>query len=109
MPENIDWIKNYVKSWSERCDGHATHVPLVMDGEEQGEDRDERESIDPSRPGTFVARYTQAQLADVERAVTCAKKTQPVGELVRPLTELRFSIVLPTSCPPLAETSWVQC
>jgi RHH-type proline utilization regulon transcriptional repressor/proline dehydrogenase/delta 1-pyrroline-5-carboxylate dehydrogenase len=45
----------------------------VIAGDEIREGRQLRESIDPSRPGTTVARYRQATEADVDRAVATAR------------------------------------
>jgi RHH-type proline utilization regulon transcriptional repressor/proline dehydrogenase/delta 1-pyrroline-5-carboxylate dehydrogenase len=74
LPQNGEWAQEIVARWGERCDQRALSVPLVIAGEEIGSDRDQRDAIDPSRPGVKVARFCQANTADVETAVACAKQ-----------------------------------
>jgi RHH-type proline utilization regulon transcriptional repressor/proline dehydrogenase/delta 1-pyrroline-5-carboxylate dehydrogenase len=68
-----EWAKAILDEWRPRFGGRAAEVPLVIGGEEVIDGRPVRESSDPSRPGTIVARYCQATEADVERVVACAK------------------------------------
>ena len=48
-------------------------MPLVIGGDEILDNRTVRESVDPSRPGVTVARYRQANDADIDRAVATAQ------------------------------------
>ena len=73
-------------------------------------DRPVRESLDPSRPGTVVARYRQATEADIDRAVECC--ANGCRWLAAPLTgraRRRRCIASPTSSPPPAAISWARC
>ena len=72
LTHNGQWAETILADWRRRCDAHATEVPLVVAGEEIT-DRPLNTSTDPSRPDVVVARYRQATLEDVERAVACAR------------------------------------
>ena len=75
LPANVKWVQSLVTDWRERCNANAMIVPLVIDGydaEELVPDREVRESIDPSQPGTTVARYNIGTTDDVQQAVACA-------------------------------------
>ena len=50
LPENSNWAQRILDSWQVRADDSAVQVPLVVAGEEIGEGRTSRNSIDPSRP-----------------------------------------------------------
>jgi RHH-type proline utilization regulon transcriptional repressor/proline dehydrogenase/delta 1-pyrroline-5-carboxylate dehydrogenase len=76
--QNGQWADGILERWRSRCDAQATIVPLVIAGEEIADKREQRDSHDPSRPGVVVARYYQANEADIEQAVTCAKN-DPAG------------------------------
>lgn len=91
LPQNSRWAETLVP----RPDVAWPDIALVIDGEEHGSRRKEtptendrpsaRESLslrtsaaaknclDPSRPGVVVARYIEAEIADIERAVACAR------------------------------------
>lgn len=71
--ENVEWAKSIVDDWTTRHGDAATDIPIQVAGEELGGDRDIAESLDPSRPGTVVARYRLATADDIERAVATAK------------------------------------
>jgi len=67
------WIEDVVPRWRERPpDG----IPLQIGGE-FGAGVREAEGRDPSRPGRLAYRYALAGQADVERALTVARATQP--------------------------------
>lgn len=76
LRQNVAWAEQWLADWKTRCNETATEVPLVVDGydgEDLHKDRDVRESMDPSRPETVVARFNIGTVDDVERAVQCAK------------------------------------
>ena len=75
LAANVQWAEDLVADWQDRCDEHAGDVPIVIDGYDSDQlwsDREVRDSTDPSRPGTVVARYNVGTVEDVERAVACA-------------------------------------
>lgn len=71
LPENSLWAEQTVQRWLPRCDNQAADIPLVIAGEQRSLGQ-VRESTDPSRPGTVVARYRQAEETVVEEVVACA-------------------------------------
>jgi RHH-type transcriptional regulator, proline utilization regulon repressor / proline dehydrogenase / delta 1-pyrroline-5-carboxylate dehydrogenase len=71
--QNDDWANSIIRSWQNRHGSQACEVPLVIGGNSIIEDRAVRDSLDPSRPNTVVARYCQATEADIDRAVEVAK------------------------------------
>ena len=81
----------------------AADVPLVIGGEEIRDDRQRRDSLDPSRPGVVVARYRQATEADIDRAVDAARERcrRLAATLASPSASQR-SIEWPTNLPPPA-------
>jgi RHH-type transcriptional regulator, proline utilization regulon repressor / proline dehydrogenase / delta 1-pyrroline-5-carboxylate dehydrogenase len=74
LPQNGQWAMSILESWKLRHGEHAVDVPLVIGGTEIMGDRPARESHDPSRPATVVARYRQASQDDIERAVETARQ-----------------------------------
>jgi RHH-type proline utilization regulon transcriptional repressor/proline dehydrogenase/delta 1-pyrroline-5-carboxylate dehydrogenase len=74
LPQNDKWAEEIVDRWLERCAQNEQSIPLVIAGEEINSDREQRDAIDPSRPGVKVAQYLQANEADVEVAVAYAKQ-----------------------------------
>jgi RHH-type proline utilization regulon transcriptional repressor/proline dehydrogenase/delta 1-pyrroline-5-carboxylate dehydrogenase len=74
LVQNGEWARSVFDAWRPRFGEHAAEVPLVIAGEEITVGRDRRDSLDPSRPGTVVARYLQATNADVDRAVGAARE-----------------------------------
>jgi RHH-type proline utilization regulon transcriptional repressor/proline dehydrogenase/delta 1-pyrroline-5-carboxylate dehydrogenase len=74
LPENGEWAQEILDRWVNRCDSNAEIVPLVIADEEIANDREQKKSVDPSRPDVVVARYHQASEADIENAVSCAKR-----------------------------------
>ena len=73
LPKNGEWAAGIVNRWQTRCDDEAADVPLVLEGNENDAGGQQRESLDPSRPGAVVARYQLAVEADIDRAVACAR------------------------------------
>jgi RHH-type proline utilization regulon transcriptional repressor/proline dehydrogenase/delta 1-pyrroline-5-carboxylate dehydrogenase len=84
LPHNSRWAESIVAQWQGRCGPSATFVPLVVAGQVvalEGDSsnssktpaREVKLSHDPSRPGVVVCRYVEADTADVEQAVRCAK------------------------------------
>ena len=82
LPQNGEWAEQIVA----RKNPSRSELPLVIAGIEtplpaSGGEPGARaigECRDPSRPGIVVARFTQANAADLERAVACAK-ADPAG------------------------------
>jgi len=74
LPENFAWAKQILTSWRDRVGEAAVEIPLVVGGAEVYEDRSIRECRDPSRPGLVCGRYRQANSADIDAAVACAKQ-----------------------------------
>jgi RHH-type proline utilization regulon transcriptional repressor/proline dehydrogenase/delta 1-pyrroline-5-carboxylate dehydrogenase len=74
MDPNLRWAGKIVERWKDRIGSDALEIPLVVAGEEIFDDRDVRECRDPSRPGTVVGRYRQANDQDIERALSCARE-----------------------------------
>lgn len=73
LPANVEWANGIIEQWQPRHGDAAVEVPLQIAGEEILDGRDVRESTDPSRPGTVVARYRLGTADDIERAVATAK------------------------------------
>jgi RHH-type proline utilization regulon transcriptional repressor/proline dehydrogenase/delta 1-pyrroline-5-carboxylate dehydrogenase len=69
---NGEWATAIINDWQSRVEDKAADLPLVIAGEEVATGRDTHASLDPSRPGTVVARYRQATNVDVDRAVAAA-------------------------------------
>ena len=76
--QNVEWANGIIEEWQGRCDDQAAEVPISIAGEEILDGRDIRESSDPSRPGTVVARYRMATEDDIMRAVDVAQ-LDPTG------------------------------
>lgn len=79
IPEHASWAQAISERWQLKCDDQATIVPLVIAGEpcsDQG--RTQRTSFDPSRTGTVVCRYLEANESDIDRVVVCAED-DPTG------------------------------
>ena len=71
---NDMWADSILATWQDRNGSNAADVPLVIGNEEICDGRQVRDSIDPSRPGTTVARYRQASDDDIDRAVRIARE-----------------------------------
>jgi RHH-type proline utilization regulon transcriptional repressor/proline dehydrogenase/delta 1-pyrroline-5-carboxylate dehydrogenase len=74
LPRNTEWAQSIVAKWKPLFGDKAANIPLVIAGDEIQDGRTTRESMDPSQPGTVVARYQQATTADVDRAVAAARE-----------------------------------
>jgi RHH-type proline utilization regulon transcriptional repressor/proline dehydrogenase/delta 1-pyrroline-5-carboxylate dehydrogenase len=74
LPSNVDWAEAIVGRWKGRHGDEATEIPISLGDKEIVDDRDVRDSLDPSRPGTVVARYRLATADDIETAVSTAKQ-----------------------------------
>ena len=70
---NGEWASKIIEQWRNRCGDSAAQVPLVIAGDEVTSGRPLRDSHDPSRSGVVVARYNQATMADIDRAVAAAR------------------------------------
>jgi RHH-type proline utilization regulon transcriptional repressor/proline dehydrogenase/delta 1-pyrroline-5-carboxylate dehydrogenase len=86
LPQNDDWATSIIGNWQNRHGSQASEVPLVIGGKELANERTTRDSLDPSRPKTVVARYRQATEADVDHAVEVAK-ADPEGWRRRSIVE----------------------
>ena len=76
--QNVEWADGIIDVWQDRHGEQAAEVPISVGGEEILDDRDIRESLDPSRPGVVVARYRMATEEDVMRAADVAQQ-DPTG------------------------------
>ncbi len=74
LQANVEWASDIIDDWKKRSGEAAVEVPIVIGREEIFDDREVRDSLDPSRPGTVVARYRVAGEADVMRAVDIARE-----------------------------------
>jgi RHH-type proline utilization regulon transcriptional repressor/proline dehydrogenase/delta 1-pyrroline-5-carboxylate dehydrogenase len=74
LQPNVDWAKNLVTEWKERCGDKATEIPLVIAGEDSFDAQQARECLDPSRPGVVVGLYNQAGDEAIGRALACARQ-----------------------------------
>ena len=72
--QNVTWAEDIIARWKDRRDDQAAEVPLSIGSEEIVDDREVRDSFDPSRPGTVVARYRLANERDIDAAVGIAKQ-----------------------------------
>ena len=78
LPANSLWADQIVADWIDKCDDHAAKVSLRVGGSIVTEKRVVRDSLDPSRDGTVVARYVEANGVDVDAAVAIADQ-DPAG------------------------------
>jgi len=74
LTQNSDWAESIIAKWKPFHGDQAAAVPLVIAGEELTTGRETRDSLDPSRPGTVVARYHLATTVDVDRAIEAARE-----------------------------------
>lgn len=72
LPANSVWADQIVSDWINKCDENAAELSLRIGDEIVLEQRAMRESFDPSRDGTVVARYCEANKRDVDSAVLVA-------------------------------------
>jgi len=73
LPHHAEWAQSVLSEWRDRHGDSAIEVPLVVAGQERREGRALRESRDPSRPDSVVARVRVATEVDVDDAVACAR------------------------------------
>ncbi|MBI81578.1 MAG: proline dehydrogenase [Planctomycetaceae bacterium] len=76
LPANIQWANQILEQWKTRCDNSAVEIPLVIDGTEILNDRPLRQSYDPSRHQTVVARFREASADDIQQAVDCGRRDE---------------------------------
>ncbi len=72
LRQNYQWAVAVLDQWRDRHTDRAADIPLLIGGQEIRQDRQLRECLDPSRPGTVVGRYRQGTQADVETAILSA-------------------------------------
>ena len=72
--QNVKWAEEIIHKWEGRFDDRAADIPLTIAGESIDDPRDQRDCYDPSRPNVVVGHYKQANAADIENAVQCAKE-----------------------------------
>ncbi len=75
LPHNAQWAEEIVSRWQGRCGEHATVVPLQI-GDQTVRGQQQRESLDPSRPGVVVCRLQTASLEQAKEAVSLASRDQ---------------------------------
>lgn len=86
LPHNTEWATTIINTWSTRHGDDALSIPLIVAGRPIVDTRVVRECHDPSRPGTVVASYLQANADDAFAAIKCAKD-DPTGWRQRPTDE----------------------
>ncbi|MGD9636253.1 MAG: bifunctional proline dehydrogenase/L-glutamate gamma-semialdehyde dehydrogenase, partial [Pirellulales bacterium] len=74
LTQNGEWATSIMEAWQPRHGENAATIPLVIAGEAIEGSGPARESYDPSRSKTVVARFHQATTADIDRAVVAARK-----------------------------------
>ncbi|HBV64507.1 MAG TPA: proline dehydrogenase, partial [Rhodopirellula sp.] len=72
LPANSLWADQIVADWIDKCDDQAAKINLRVGRSLVSEPRMVRDSLDPSRDGTVVARYVEANGGDVDAAVAVA-------------------------------------
>lgn len=78
LPQNVEWAEAILDRWRTRHGDSAARVPVLVGGVEIFDARDVCESLDPSRRGVVVGRYSVASAEDVVRAVELARQ-DPAG------------------------------
>ena len=73
LPANSLWADEIVSQWVDQRDEKAASLSLRIGNEVVVGEREVRESLDPSRDGTVVARYVEANCSDVQAAVAIAQ------------------------------------
>jgi len=74
LPANSLWADQIVRQWVDRREDQAANLSLRIGSEVVVGEREMRESFDPSRDGTVVARYVEANCSDVRAAVAIANE-----------------------------------
>jgi RHH-type proline utilization regulon transcriptional repressor/proline dehydrogenase/delta 1-pyrroline-5-carboxylate dehydrogenase len=86
LETNQAWAESIRRRWIDLHGEQAPRVPLVVDGAERRQGRALQDSLDPSRPGTVVARIAVASDTDLEEALASAAldrdgwRTRKAGE-----------------------------
>lgn len=73
LPGNLEWARQIIERWRPRNGDCAADISLVVAGREIREGREPHDCLDPSRPGTIVARYREASEGDLAAALECAQ------------------------------------
>ena len=90
LKQNADWAKKIVDKWGGVCGDDAIEIPLQVGGKEVVESREQCDCLDPSRPGTIVCRYQQANEEDADRAIECAKSDPSGWQNLEPIERHRI-------------------
>ncbi len=72
LVHNGTWGEGIIKAWMPRCDANATDIAVTIAGKDEQGRGPIFESFDPSRPGVVVARYHQADAAQLKLALDTA-------------------------------------
>ncbi|MFO1062726.1 MAG: proline dehydrogenase family protein [Pirellulales bacterium] len=72
LVQNGTWGEAILSSWSERCDSHATFIPITIAGRDEEGRGEAVDSFDPSRPGVIAARYRSADAEQLRTAAATA-------------------------------------
>lgn len=73
IPVNTAWVVEMVRRWQSHT---MPHIPLVIDQTEVAQGLPKAIANDPSEPNTRRYTYTLASMAQVDQALTCAKKSE---------------------------------
>ncbi|MFA6448795.1 MAG: proline dehydrogenase family protein [bacterium] len=76
LPANQKWAQSIIDQWQPLFGDKAAAIPIVVDGEEIYDGRENGFCNDPSRPGTVVGRYQLAGLEDMLFTVNAAQKDE---------------------------------
>ncbi len=71
LPHHAQWANEIIQRWQPKCDQRASDVELTI-GKDAVTGGEQRESMDPSRPGVVVCRYQTATLEQAKTAVALA-------------------------------------
>ena len=71
---NGEWASSIIAAWKHAAATERDRCAARDRRRRSCDGRQVRESLDPSRPGTVVARYRQATEADIDRAVDAARR-----------------------------------
>ena len=88
LPVNAEWADQIASQWIDRCGDRAYEIPLRIGTDVVSGERQICESMDPSRDGTVVARFVEANREDVAKAVSIARGDS-VGWRAMPVRERR--------------------
>lgn len=91
LAHNGQWAEEIACQWENRCDSSAANIPVTVDGHDESGAGDLYESLDPSRPGVVCARYRQADVQQLRRAVDAAVADRDGWRTCKP--EQRYSLL----------------